>query len=152
MLVVPKHADALFTASSDPLHMQPESTMPWAHVRALPCAAGTVLLWHASLIHWGSACDEGEAVPRKSVACAYKLPSAGGATGAGGAGGGRSAVPRRVTRAQLAEGLSVHQRLRLVLQALLKYEAWHPSFGGLETSVLGAGTTEGSVNGVRVGS
>ena len=26
------------------MHMQPEKTMPWAHVRSLTCDAGTVLL------------------------------------------------------------------------------------------------------------
>ena len=129
-MVVPAQHDPLFTCSRDPRHMQPDKTMPWPHVRALaPCAAGIALIWHASLIHWGSACDEGEAQPRQSIACAFKLPGAGVGSGGGGGGG-------RVTRAQLARGLSVRERFRIVAKALLRYEHWHPEFAGLERGRL----------------
>ena len=127
MLVVPSQHDPLFRKSSAPLHMQPDKAMPWAHVRPLTCEAGTILIWHASLIHWGTACDAGEPQPRKSVGCAFKLPAARGR--------GRAAAPR-VTRQRLAEGLSVRERLRLVMQTLLKYEHWAPRFGGLDSREL----------------
>ena len=134
--VVPSCHDPLFAKPHDPLHMQPDKTMPWPHVRPLPCEAGSVLLWHASLIHWGSACDAGEAHPRKSIAFAYKLPCAGStARGRGRQHGGRAAL-RLIPRAQLAAGLSIRERLRLVVQALLKYEHWHPTFDGLAEEAL----------------
>jgi hypothetical protein len=56
MLVVPAQHDPLFAASNHPLHMKPTEAMPWAHIRALPAAAGDILLWKANLIHWGSSC------------------------------------------------------------------------------------------------
>ena len=126
MMVVPSHRDPLFASSTHPMHMQPDRSMPWAYVRPLTCEAGTVLLWHASLIHWGAACDEGEAQPRKSIAFAYKLPSAGA---------GR-ASHHCVTRAQLVAGLSLRERLHLIMHSLLRYEHWHPQFSGLVGSAL----------------
>ena len=135
MLVVPSCHDPLFTKCHDAMHMQPDKAMPWPHVRPLPCEAGDVLLWHANLIHWGSACDNGEAQPRKSIAFAFKLPCAGVARGRG---GNTTRGPRVVTRSQLAAGLSMRERIRLIVQALLKYEHWHPSFDGLAEGALKA--------------
>ena len=124
MLVVPANRDPLFAAHADAMHMRPGERLPWAYVRALPCEAGSVLLWRASLIHWGSACTEGIASPRKSIAMAFKLPAAGATCDA--------PLPSRITRSSLANGLSLDARLRIVLRALLKYEHWHPGFAGLD--------------------
>jgi hypothetical protein len=121
MLVVPSNQDPLFARPADPMHMQPQLAMPWAHVRALPCEAGSVLMWHASLIHWGSACGEGEACPRQSIAFALKLPSAGGTSK-------RADSGVRLSQETLRQGLSMQDRLRIVVKSLLQYEHWHPTF------------------------
>lgn len=124
MLVVPANRDPLFAKPADPMHMQPHLTMPWAHVRALPCDAGSVLLWHASLIHWGSSCAEGELRPRRSIAFAFKLPMAGESASRRGGGAGAG----RLSRETLRRGLNMQERLRLVVKSLLQYEHWHPTF------------------------
>ena len=117
--------------------MPVRQAMPWTAERSLPCAAGSVLLWHASLIHWGSACDAGEPEPRKSIAFTLKRDDAGvGGSQAGGAANAAAAggvhVGARVSRAQLERGLDMRERLRLVVHTLLIHEHWHPGFAGLD--------------------
>jgi len=117
MYVVPADRDPLFAAPHDPLHMKPAQQMPWPHIRALPAAAGEILLWRGNLIHWGSACDTGVEEARKSVAAAFMLPG--------------TSKELTISKSHLQAGLSMAWRLRLVLRALLIYEHWHPDFDGL---------------------
>jgi hypothetical protein len=127
MLVVPAQHDPLFAASNHPLHMKPTEAMPWAHIRALPAAAGDILLWKANLIHWGSSCGSFcDREPRKSIAMAFMLPTASCEPGSSG----------RLSRADLQAGLSLMQRVKIVTRSLLQYEHWHPTFAGFAPSVV----------------
>eukprot|EP00929_Paragymnodinium_shiwhaense_P010719 TRINITY_DN115636_c0_g1_i1.p1 TRINITY_DN115636_c0_g1~~TRINITY_DN115636_c0_g1_i1.p1 ORF type:complete len:271 (-),score=24.99 TRINITY_DN115636_c0_g1_i1:9-728(-) len=123
MYVVPADSDPLFNKSDDPLHMQPDQAMPWAHIRPLPCSPGDILLWKGNLIHWGSACGRNVQQPRKSIGTAFIVPCD---TDESLHGKGES-----LSKAQVEAGLSLEERLRLVLRALIKYEHWHPKFAGL---------------------
>lgn len=126
MIVVPAQHDPLFAASTHPLHMKPAQSMPWAHLRALPAAAGDVLIWHPNLIHWGSACGEACAEPRKSIAMAFtRVRSGETATG-------------QIKQSELREGLSLARRIRIVAKGLLTYKHWHPSFNGLAADIVAA--------------
>merc|ERR1711933_201756 len=40
MYVVPANHDPLFTEAANPLHMQPEWSLPWQYIRPLSCSAG----------------------------------------------------------------------------------------------------------------
>lgn len=119
MYVVPASHDPLFSQPEHEHHMQPEKQMPWAHIRALPAAAGDVLMWKGNLIHWGSACDAYVEQPRKSVASAFYAS-------------GASDELEGISRLRLRAGLATHVRLKLIIRALLTYERWHPGFGGLD--------------------
>ena len=86
--------------------------------QALPCDEGETLVWRANLLHWGSACVDGE--PRKSLATAFVVP------------GVRAAdVMETMSQESLAAGLGLETRLRIVVKSLLQYRSWFPDFAGL---------------------
>jgi hypothetical protein len=41
-------------------------------IRALPCKAGSVICWNASILHWGSSSSAAAGTPRISIAANYK--------------------------------------------------------------------------------
>mmetsp|Transcript_130920 Transcript_130920/g.407136 ORF Transcript_130920/g.407136 Transcript_130920/m.407136 type:complete len:587 (-) Transcript_130920:163-1923(-) len=132
--VVPADRDPLFARSDDPLHMTADQQVPWPHIRPLPCAAGDVLMWQGSLIHWGSACSESAGQPRKSIGTAFVLPCESSRA--------VSSKTDTLSKEELEGGLSMQARLQFVLKALLRYEHWHPGFGGV-SGLDGPDNTEG---------
>ena len=107
---------------------------PYAHVRPLPAAAGTVPMWHHNTIHWGSSCSPYATHPRKSIAMSFRVRE--------------EAKPfsdkdwelygrMPYTRQDLREGVSMEERLRLCTRALMMYSVWHPEFKGFDKEHLG---------------
>jgi len=135
MYVVPRERDDLFDKSDDKLHPAPHlnPNFPHAHVRPLPAEAGTVFMWHHSTIHWGSSCSPYANHPRKSIAMSFRLRE--------------EAKPFSdkdwelygrlpYTRAELAAGIDMPERLRLCTRALMMYSVWHPEFKGFDKEHL----------------
>ena len=135
MYVVPRERDDLFEKSDDKLHPAPHlnPNFPHAHVLPLPAEAGTVLMWHHSTIHWGSSCSPYATHPRKSIAMSFRLRE--------------EAKPFSdkdwelygrlpYTRAELAAGIGMPERLRLCTRALMMYSVWHPEFKGFSKEHL----------------
>lgn len=120
MYVIPSDHDPLFDKSKDSRHMCPDQQMPWAHIQPLPCSAGDVLIWRGNLIHWGGSCGKNVLQPRKSIASTFRIQSQSNETQSG-----------MLSRADLMAGLSMSARLKVIVEALLGYEHWHPGFSGL---------------------
>lgn len=117
MHVVPAMKDPLLSSSEDPKHLRPDDSTEGLG-EALPCDEGETLVWRANLLHWGSACVDGE--PRKSLATAFVVP------------GVRAAdVMETMSQESLAAGLGLETRLRIVVKSLLQYRSWFPDFAGL---------------------
>jgi hypothetical protein len=125
MMVVPAPHDPLFAAPTARAHMAPAESLPWGHIRALPASPGDVLMWRSSLIHWGSACSESAAEPRKSIAMSFMRPCVGSPPDGS-----------RISREDLRRGLSMEQRVHVIARSLLTYEHWHPRFDRLSPAVV----------------
>ena len=125
MCVVPREHDALYAESDHPQHLQPAACVDAdgrrvtdVHAHRLPAAAGDVLMWRPSTIHWGTPCAHDAALPpRKSLALEVARADA---EEGGGGGLGEAAL----------RSMSVKKRVRLIAQSLLTYEHWHPEFEG----------------------
>ena len=101
----------------------------------LPASEGTVLAWHHSTIHWGSSCSSYAEEPRKSIAMSFRL---------------RDEVKpwterdqelygrRPFSRAELAAGVGMEERVKLCSHALMMYSVWHPEFKGFDKSLVEA--------------
>eukprot|EP01065_Artemidia_motanka_P046624 TRINITY_DN7103_c1_g1_i1.p1 TRINITY_DN7103_c1_g1~~TRINITY_DN7103_c1_g1_i1.p1 ORF type:complete len:348 (+),score=105.41 TRINITY_DN7103_c1_g1_i1:54-1097(+) len=126
MFVVPRPSDSLFDNPQHPLHSMPydyamESapTFSLADAVALPCSAGTVLMWCGNTVHWGGRHQAGSgAEPRVSLTSTIRL-----------AGG-------KPTRLQEQTGLSalridelrevpLQRRVRHIACSLLLYRWWY---------------------------
>lgn len=94
--------------------------------RALPAAAGSILLWDFDVIHWGSTVHRpGE--PRISISAEFLPPGAGGTD---------------LTLVRRVEGLpSFHERLRLIAENIgffAKNDAWTAKYEDLGPALIGA--------------
>ena len=133
--------------------------------------AGSVCAWAGQTVHWGGACGLRErecdwntrAVPRRSVACTFRLASSANPSSGerkspnpskspskdkdGGFTQGSSAL-RPMTRDE-CKNLTLEGRFRLLAQSLLLYGGWHPVPGALRTETIELERRDG-VRGMRL--
>jgi len=136
MMAIPREHDVHFENYQDKeRHLSPfKYDFNFAATTPLPAPAGSVLVWHPNIIHWGSACSAYAAGPaRKSIAGAFRLPERRLPT---------SEKERRlygrgpVTREELRAGLGVDTKLRCIAYALMMYSVWFPEFEGFDAQKL----------------
>ncbi|KAF0689057.1 Aste57867_19438 [Aphanomyces stellatus] len=123
--VVPIEHDDFFYSPHHPAHQR---SMKSPSSVGLTLRAGHVATWVPSLVHWGTACDEGsESEPRMSIGATFRRSTAkrsefvAGETPTG---------PQPLQRGQLAQ-LTLQRRLAYVAKALLAYSHWYPGMPGL---------------------
>jgi ectoine hydroxylase-related dioxygenase (phytanoyl-CoA dioxygenase family) len=76
MYVIPREKDPQFAKDEVPKDQDPFSfRFPYSDVTPLaPSKAGTTLVWHPNLIHWGASCSPSSPLPpRKSIAMAFRV-------------------------------------------------------------------------------
>jgi hypothetical protein len=97
----------------------------------IPAPRGSVLLWQPNCIHWGSSCSSSSPLPpRKSLAMTFRC----------------SAHKRPIsnkerdlmTRAQM-RALTLEDRLVMVVDSILMYAKWFPSFKAFDLDLLRTG-------------
>ena len=105
-----------------------------------PFAGGSVLMWHHSSIHWGSACSAYAPEPRKSIALSFRLNEA------------RKPMSDKdwelygrvpFTLEEVQRGVGVPERVRLCTRAMMMYSVWHPEFGGFDKEHYGVTVGDG---------
>jgi ectoine hydroxylase-related dioxygenase (phytanoyl-CoA dioxygenase family) len=133
MMVIPRECDPQFDQDTNPKDQDPFShKMQYASIKPLsPISAGTTLVWHPNLIHWGAACSySSELPPRKSIAMAFRVRDS-----------KRESTPKEIdrygripfTRSELlAGGPDFKARLRMIVKSLMLYNVWYPKYEGLE--------------------
>lgn len=175
--VLPRRADAIWSDGSHPDHLAPATreegggaSLRFDVSRAVPmiAKAGSVCAWAGQTVHWGGACglrrDECDwntrAVPRRSVACTFRLAgddkSKGKGKGKGAANkdngkdkdkdkvdGNRKGTDFTQGSSALApmtrdecRRLTLEGRFRLLAQSLLLYSGWHPVPGALRAETI----------------
>ena len=137
MYVIPRDCDPQFAKDDVPKDQDPFShRFPYAHVRPLaPAPAGTTMVWHPNLIHWGSSCSASSVLPaRKSIAMAFRVRDA-----------TRPSTEKELmrygrvpfTREELLVcGPSFKERLRMIVKALMLYNVWYPEYDGFDIEKL----------------
>lgn len=135
MYCIPRDCDPQFNKDSVGSDQDPFShRFPYAHVTPLaPIAAGTVNVWHPTLIHWGSACSsESVLPPRQSIAMAFRVREE-----------TRPSTAKEVerygripfTKKELQDGGPDYKaRLRMIAKSLMLYNVWYPTYDGLDIS------------------
>ena len=125
MMVIPREADKQFSIDNLPKDQDPFShRFPYASVKPLsPISAGTTLIWHPNLIHWGAACSPYSTLPpRKSIAMAFRVRDE-----------RRKSTEKEITRygrlpfrrQELLEGGPDYKaRLRMIVKSLILYNVW----------------------------
>ena len=126
MHVLPKSADALFRSPEHPHHLSPyEQRSRRLHfelaatVALAPCAAGSTLGWHGSLVHWGGQCaDHAKLPPRVSLTATLRLRESECTA---------LQTAQRLPPLELEQlPLSLEMRIRYVAANLLLYKWWFP--------------------------
>jgi len=172
MYVLPRRADASWSDGSHPDHLAPATreegggaSLRFDVARAVPmiAKAGSVCAWAGQTVHWGGACglrrDECDwntrAIPRRSVACTFRLAgddkSKGEGKGAANKDKGAankdkddrkgtdftqgSSALAPMTRDECRR-LTLEGRFRLLAQSLLLYSGWHPVPGALRAETI----------------
>ena len=180
MYVLPRRHDSCWSDSRHPDHLTPAqreegggTTLRFdvSHARPMIAKAGSVCAWAGQTVHWGGACGLRErecdwntrAVPRRSVACTFRLASSANPSSGerkspnpskspskdkdGGFTQGSSAL-RPMTRDECLN-LTLEGRFRLLAQSLLLYGGWHPVPGALRTETIELERRDG-VRGMRL--
>ena len=163
MYVLPRRADASWADGSHPDHLAPATreegggtTLRFDVARAVPmiAKAGSVCAWAGQTVHWGGACglrsDECDwntrAIPRRSVACTFRLANKDKSEGKG-EGKGKGAAKKGTDFTQGSSALApmtrdecrrltLEGRFRLLAQSLLLYSGWHPVPGALRAETI----------------
>ena len=132
MYVVPRECDPQFDQDEYPKDQDPFShKFPYASVKPLsPISAGTTLVWHPNLIHWGGSCSYfSELPPRKSIAVAFRVrESTRPSTSKEIERYGRTPYSREEL---LRGGPNYKARLRMIVKSLILYNVWYPTYDGL---------------------
>ena len=164
--VLPRRADATWLDASHPDHLAPATreegggaSLRFDVARAVPmiAKAGSVCAWAGQTVHWGGACglkrDECDwntrAIPRRSVACTFRLAKDDEGEGEGAANkdedknaakkgtdftqGSSALAP--MTREECRR-LTLEGRFRLLAQSILLYSGWHPVPGALRAETI----------------
>lgn len=163
MYVLPRRADATWADGSHPDHLAPATreegggtSLRFDVARAVPmiAKAGSVCAWAGQTVHWGGACglrsDECDwntrAIPRRSVACTFRLANKDKSEGKG-EGKGKGAAKKGTDFTQGSSALApmtrdecrrltLEGRFRLLAQSLLLYSGWHPVPGALRAETI----------------
>lgn len=136
MYVVPRERDAQFSVDNKPSDQDPFShRFPYSDIKPLcNIKAGTTLVWHPNLIHYGSGCSSYSPLPpRKSIAMAFRVRDT-----------TRPSTNKEVSRYgrlpykrhELITGPTYKERLRMIAKALMLYNVWYPEYDGLDLNVL----------------
>lgn len=139
MYVVPRESDPQFDKDDYPKDQDPFShRFQYAAVKPLsPISAGTTLIWHPNLIHWGGSCSYySELPPRKSIAVAFRVRES-----------TRPSTDREIERygrvpysreELLHGGPDYKARLRMIVKSLILYNVWYPTYDGLALEKIDA--------------
>ena len=131
MFVIPREKDPQFGVDEVPKDQDPFSfRFPYADIKPLaPISAGTTLVWHPNLIHWGGACSPSSPLPpRKSIAMAFRVRDS-----------RRPSTPKELERygrkpfakTELLEGgPDFKARLKMIAKPLILYNVWYPEYDG----------------------
>ena len=137
MYVIPRESDPQFSLDVAKKDQDPFShRFPYEAVTPLaPAAAGSALIWHPNLIHWGSACKATSALPpRKSIAMAFRVRDT-----------RRPSTEKEITRygrapltreEMLNGGPDLTQRIRMIAKAIQLYNVWYPLYDGFEIDLI----------------
>lgn len=132
MYVIPRESDPQFDQDEHPKDQDPFShKFHYAAVKPLsPISAGTTLVWHPNLIHWGGSCSHfSELPPRKSIAVAFRVrESTRPSTAKEIERYGRTPYSREEL---LHGGPNYKARLRMIVKSLILYNVWYPTYDGL---------------------
>ena len=147
MHVLPKDSDVRFEATKDYWHervaysaagqVNNAATPPSEQVilnfpmdKALPMPAprGSVLLWQPNCIHWGSSCSpSSHLLPRKSIAMSFRVSAEKRKI---------ASYERELLSRQQVRCLSLEDRLVVVVESMLMYAKWFPSFKCFDLNLL----------------
>ena len=137
MFVIPRESDPQFDKDVAKKDQDPFShRFPYEAVTPLaPAAAGSALIWHPNLIHWGSACKTTSVLPpRKSIAMAFRVRDA-----------RRPSTEKEISRygrapmtrdEMLNGGPDLTQRIRMIAKAIQLYNVWYPLYEGFEIDLI----------------
>lgn len=137
MYVIPRERDPQFSLDvskkdQDPFshRFQYEAVLPLA-----PIDAGSALVWHPNLIHWGSSCRAtSQLPPRKSIAMAFRVrDSRRPSTDKELSRYGRSPFTREE---MLAGGPTLKARIQMIAKALVLYNVWYPEYHGFDLGMI----------------
>lgn len=151
MRVIPIEHDDYYWSTGHPYHMNTAKALSFvddvsACAVPLPAAAGAVVTWTPSLIHWGGACAPGVAHPRMSIAATFRKNgtkrSVYGAEREEGGDAARAEAsgPPSIQRKDVA-GVCLSRRLAYVAKGIISFAHWYPGFPGLSVARLEAGSS-----------
>ena len=141
MYVVPRERDPQFS-----LDVSKKDQDPFSHkfqydaiTPLAPIDAGSALIWHPNLRHWGSSCRATSRLPpRKSIAMAFRVRDS-----------RRPSTEKEVSRygrspftrdEMLAGGPTLKQRIQMIAKALMLYNVWYPEYHGFDLGMIAATT------------
>ena len=157
MHVLPKDADARFFKSNDYWHervayptagLDLNQKLPTRKIKppveqvllnfpldkALPIPAprGSILLWQPNCIHWGSSCSASSHLPpRKSMAMTFRCSAKKRPV---------SSIERDLLTREQIRLLTIEDRLVMVVESIVMYAKWFPSFQKFDLGLLSEGS------------
>ncbi len=153
MHILPKDADERFYMSNDYWHervayqtaglnlnqklptrkIKPPSeqvilNFPLDKVMPMPAPRGSILLWQPNCIHWGSSCSSSSHLPpRKSLAMTFRCSASKRPI---------SKFERNLMTRDEIHSLTIEDRLVMIVESILMYAKWFPSFKAFDLALL----------------